>query len=208
MKRILFDDIHELANEMVADHIDGAQIVSAICLYDIATSLLTELIQLDVPIAQIDVSDCELSGYNKEYTITIMDGCVYCNPAFAMKKNGYKEDKYLETCADVAYIHQDCNSKLLNYIECDHMHEFAIDGIDEIDSCDDIESRDDSEDDITTYDSDSVMVSRDRHGNPTGFTKTWNYDDGEGFTQYTSYSYYCSNEDILRSMALSLDIEL
>lgn len=206
MERIIYEDLHALSSAMLYDALNFSDCVSAICHYDIATALLSELIQSEVSIGQINISDYEWNGYDKEYAVTIMDGYLYCNPIYGMKKDGYSKEGYLGTYADVAYVHQDCNSKLLKYLECDKVYEFTVDELDDIDDCEE-ECSDDS-DDITTHHSNSVTVSRDKFGNPTGFSKSWFRDDGDGVLQYSSYSYYCSDEDRLRSLARDLDIEL
>ena len=207
MKRIIFEDVHELSAEMLRDALNFSDCVSAVCHYEIATALLSELIQSEVPIGQIDISDYEWSGYTKEYVVSLMDGNVYCNPAYVTEKRGYSHDTYLETYADIMYVHQDCNSKILKYIDCDKLYEFAVSDFDEandfegecVDQHDD--HTDDADDGITTYHTNSVTVSKDKSGNPTGFTKSWCRDNGDGVTQYCNYSYYCRNEDMLRSMA-------
>ena len=207
MKRIIFEDVHELSAEMLHDALNFSDCVSAVCHYEIATALLSELIQSEVQIGQIDISDYEWSGYEKEYVISLMDGNVYCSPAYRMKKDGYNHDSYLETYADIMYVHQDCNSKILKYIDCDKIFEFSVNEVDDIDICSD-ECECDSDDDIVSHHSDSVTISKDKFGNPTGFSKSWYRDNGDGVSQYSSYSYYCSDEDILRNMAKNLDIEL
>ena len=206
MKRIVFEDVHELSVEMLHDAINFSDCVSAVCHYEIATTLLSELIQSEVSIGQLDISDYEWNGYDKEYVISLMDGNVYCSPAYGMKKDGYSHNSYLETYADIMYVHQDCNSKILKYIDCDKIFEFAVEEFDESDDCE--EECLDNSDDITTHHSDSVTVSRDKFGNPTGFSKSWFRDDGDGISQYSSYSYYCNDRDRLRSLARDLDIDL
>lgn len=215
MKRIIFENVHELSVEMLHDALNFSDCVSAVCHYEIATALLSELIQSGVQIGQIDISDYEWSGYDKEYAVTLMDGNVYCSPLFGMKKKGYSRDGYLGSYADIAYIHQNCNSKLLGRLEYDKAYEFAVMELDEIDDyeddyeyscCDHCDISDD--DGSSSYHSESVVVHHDKIGTPTGFTKNWNRDNGKGITQYSSYSYYCNNEDMLRSLAKDLDIEL
>lgn len=212
MKRIVFEDVHELATVMLYDALNLSDCVSAICHYEMATALLSEIIHADVPIGQIDISDYEWSGYDKEYAVTIMDGYVYCSPLFGMKKKGYSKDGYLGSYADIAYIHQDCNSKLLSRLEYDKAYEFAVEELDGIDDddceCSCCDHCDLSDDDSFSYHSESVMIHHDKLGVPTGFTKSWNRDNGDGVTQFSSYSYYCSNENMLKSMAQDLGIEL
>lgn len=210
MKRVVFEDVYELSTEMIYEEKKFSDCVSVVCHYDLAAALLSELIKSDVQIGQIDLVG-EWSGYDKEYFVYIVDGCVSCEPAFRSVADG-GHDKYLEMGADIMYVHQDCNSKVLKYIDCDKIFEFAVCELDEseneemcYDCCNDCE---DSDEDITTYHSDSVTVSRDKFGNPTGFTKQWVVNDEDGIFSSTSYSFYCSNEDILQSMAERLDIEL
>lgn len=210
MKRIIFEDVHELSAEMLHDALNFSDCVSAVCHYEIATALLSELIQSEVQIGQIDLTN-EWTGYDKEYFVYIVDGCVSCEPAFRSVNDG-GHDKYLEMAADIMYVHQDCNSKVLKYIDCDKIFEFAVEELDGIDEdemcCSGCADCEDTDDEITTHHSNSVTVSRDKFGTPTGFTKSWFRDNGDGVSQYSSYSYYCNDEDILRDMARDLDIEL
>ena len=201
MDRIVFKDIDDLATRMIDSYYDGGDCVSVICHYDIATTLLSELIKKDLTICHIDIHDYEWNRYDREYQVSIMDNKIYCSPAFAYSKDGYSKDSYLDTWANVVYIHQDSNSAILKHIECDDIYEFAVKDIDDIDLCE-------CDDDIITHHSNSVTINKDKHGNPTGFTKSWSSDNGHGVTQYNSYSYYCSNEALLKEMARKLDIEL
>ena len=210
MKRIIFENVHELSAEMLHDALNFSDCVSAVCHYELATTLLSELIQSEVQIGQIDLTN-EWTGYDKEYFVYIVDGCVSCEPAFRSVNDG-GHDKYLEMAADIMYVHQDCNSKVLKYIDCDKIFEFAVEELDGIDEdemcCSGCADCEDTDDEITTHHSNSVTVSRDKFGTPTGFTKSWFRDNGDGVSQYSSYSYYCNDEDILRDMARDLDIEL
>ena len=210
MKRIIFEDVHELSAEMLHDALNFSDCVSAVCHYEIVTALLSELIQSEVQIGQIDLTN-EWTGYDKEYFVYIVDGCVSCEPAFRSVNDG-GHDKYLEMAADIMYVHQDCNSKVLKYIDCDKIFEFAVEELDGIDEdemcCSGCADCEDTDDEITTHHSNSVTVSRDKFGTPTGFTKSWFGDNGDGVSQYSSYSYYCNNEDMLRSLAKDLNIKL
>ena len=205
MKRIIFEDVHESSAEMLHDALNFSDCVSAVCHYELATALLSELIQSEVSIGQIDLTN-EWSGYDKEYFVYIVNGCVSCEPAYRSVRSG-GHDKYLEMGADVMYVHQDCNSKVLGYIDCDKVFEFAVSEIDDIDDFKE-ECGYEYDDDIITHHSDSVTVSRDKFGVPTGFTKSWYRENGDGISQYSSYSYYCNDESILRNLAKELDVEL
>lgn len=226
MRRLFFEDVHELSNKMIHDVLRGSECVSAVCHYELATALLSELIQSDIPIGQIDISDYEWSGYDREYMVTIMDGNVYCNQAYGRKVDGYSKDEYIESSSDIVYVHQDCNSKILKYIDCDEIYEFSIYDVDDFDdfecdcfkcghencSCDgfctDEDDDNDDEDETISYRSDSSTVSKDKNGKPTGFTRSWSITDEDGTYQSTTYSYYCSDEDMLRKAAKNFDVEL
>ena len=226
MRRLFFEDVHELSNKMIHDVLRGSECVSAVCHYELATALLSELIQSDIPIGQIDISDYEWSGYDREYMVTIMDGNVYCNQAYGRKVDGYSKDEYIESSSDIVYVHQDCNSKILKYIDCDEIYEFSIYDVDDFDdfecdcfkcrhencSCDgfctDEDDNNDDEDGTISYHSDSSTVSKDKNGKPTGFTRSWSITDEDGTYQSTTYSYYCSDEDMLRKAAKNFDVEL
>jgi len=210
MKRIVFEDVHELSAEMLHDALNFSDCVSAVCHYEIATALLSELIQSEVSIGQIDLTN-EWTGYDKEYFVYIVDGCASCEPAYRSVNDG-GHDKYLEMAADIMYVHQDCNSKVLKYIDCDKIFEFSVEELDGIDEdemcCSGCADCEDTDDEITTHHSNSVTVSRDKFSTPTGFTKSWFRDNGDGVSQYSSYSYYCNDEDILRDLAQDLGVEL
>ena len=232
MKRLLFEDVYELSTEMLNDATNFSDCVSAICHYDVATALLSELIQSEVPIGQININDYEWDCYDREYLVSIMDGTLYCNPMYGRKKDGYSQDGYLGIYADVAYIHQDCNSALLKYIDCDRIFEFAINDFDEIDFDEDIElsfdldfecdgdcegcalfdgnkDENDEEDEGSFYSSSvSVNISKDESGNPDGFTKSWSTTNEDGTFQFTSYTYHCNDRDMLKIMADKFDVEL
>lgn len=201
MERIIFKDIHDLAARMIDSYYDGEDCVSAICHYDIATALLSELIKYDLPISQIDIGDYEWNGYDREYQVSIMNDKIYCNPSFVYKKDGYSRDRYLDTWANVIYIHQDVNSTMLKHIECDVICEFAIEDLDDVEdeNCDD---------NIATYQSDSVLISRDKSGKPTGFTKSWSDSDEADIYSHSSYSFFSDNEEAVRYMAEQFDIDL
>ena len=226
MRRLFFEDVHELSDKMIHDVLEGSECISVVCHYELATALLSELIQSDIPIGQIDISDYEWSGYDREYMVTIMDGNVYCNQAYGRKVDGYSKDEYIESSSDIVYVHQDCNSKILKYIDCDEIYEFSIYDVDDFDdfecdcfkcrhencSCDGFCSDEDDdngdEDGTISYHSDSSTVSKDKNGKPTGFTRSWSITDEDGTYQSTTYSYYCSNEDMLRKAAKNFDVEL
>lgn len=61
--------------------------------------------------------------------------------------------------------------------------------------------------DKDTDDSESTHISRDKHGNPLGFSKTWST-VRDGVHCYSSYSHYNSDVDMLRSIASDFGVRL
>lgn len=202
LKVLKLETTEDLAESMLLNYFsDLIDCVSAICKYDIAIALIEDLVKHDVNIKRIEIADFEWNRYDREYQISIMDEELYCTPLFVYKKDGYKEDGYLDTYSDVIYVHQDCNSKLLKKLECRRMYEFSIDTFDTDDD-------DDVDDCITTYQSDSVTVNRDKLGRPTGFTKSWIDNDEDDIYSHSSYSFFSDNEETVRYMAEQFDIDL
>ena len=58
-----------------------------------------------------------------------------------------------------------------------------------------------------TDDSESTHISRDKHGNPLGFSKTWST-VRDGVHCYSSYSHYSSDVNMLRSIASDFGVRL
>ena len=102
----------------------------AICAkYDEAKEIIAELVCSGYGIASIDKFDSEEYGrYYDEYVISLLEDQIWCEPA---KRNG----KYIFVEADVVYIFDDCNSKIIPKIEADDVYEVEIGN--EYDNCDD-----------------------------------------------------------------------
>lgn len=131
MNKVIYDQISDIAITMHRCH-KYIDMVSAIAPYHIAKSLITELSKLNIPIGSIVIFDSDYSGYDKEFQVTIMDDMLYCGPIFARKKDGYRHDRYLDTCGDIVLIHQDCNSAMLKHIDSNIKYEFAVRSIDDM----------------------------------------------------------------------------
>ena len=148
----------------------------AICAkYDEAKEIIAKLVCSGYGIASIDRFDSEEYGrYYDEYVISLLEDQIWCEPA---KRNG----KYIFVEADVVYIFDDCNSKIIPKIEADDVYEVEIGN--EYDDCDgDCENCD-------CHDETYLHTSEDEDGNTHGFTASRS--DGDS---YMSYSYYSSDE--------------
>ena len=148
----------------------------AICAkYDEAKEIIAKLVCSGYGIASIDRFDSEEYGrYYDEYVISLLEDQIWCEPA---KRNG----KYIFVEADVVYIFDNCNSKIIPKIEAGEVYEVEIGN--EYDDCDDDCENCDCHDEVYLH------TSEDEDGNTHGFTASKS--DGDS---YISYSYYSSDE--------------
>ena len=213
MKRHLFDDYSVLADTMIV-RADDNIFVSAFCHYYHACKIIQSLIRNhSLKIDGIELNSPDSNGYDKEFQISLYNGSISCYPIYRTINEGYQKDGYLETWSDVVFIHEDCNSKILKYIEsydCDDFYEFAIyDGEDdrfyakENTSGESKESCDDSE----ICFSEDFSVTKNRDGVPTSFDKSWSI-FGDGINRYCNFSYRSDDVDDLVDMANIMGIKI
>lgn len=198
MDRFVFEDCFELAEMMADDLADGVSTSAAVCHYEYAIDLIKELIRSGFSILSIRIWDYEYSNYDKEYQVCITPDGIICEPLYSESN-----EDYLDSVADVFYVHQDCNCQVLKHLETSHMFEMAIKSIDGDDAdydygCDSCPCN---------FHNESVNVSMGENGKPDGFTKSW-HSEKDGFSQYSSFSYFCNDEKMLKDFAQRFDIEL
>lgn len=158
MKRIEFEDVSHLAETMIAmlgGIDDDYPVITAYGKYEVIRELLEELIADGFGIYKsIELEDYEISNYDKEYALDLFeDGvCVY---------KMWNEDHYLLGESDVAFVHEECNSKILDYIDSKFVYEFGCEedefdndeydccgrDLDDYVHCGELKSNDDSESD-------------------------------------------------------------
>ena len=130
MNRLDFDCPFDLADTITAllgDIDDDYPVISVYGKYDVIKDILEDLIASGVSIAnEIELQDYDVAHYNKEFVLYLT-------------KNGtnvekiWHDDTYYYGSADISFIHEDCNSKLLSYVDSKTIYEF---GYDEDDECD------------------------------------------------------------------------
>ena len=133
MNRLDFDTPFDLADTITAllgDIDDDYPVISVYGKYDVVKELLEDLIASGVSIAnEIELQDYDVTYYDKEF-------------ALYLTKNGvnvekiWHDDTYYYGSADISFIHEDCNSKLIKYVDSKTIYEFGYDEDDECD-CDD-----------------------------------------------------------------------
>mgnify|MGYP000041295005 FL=1 len=149
--------------------------VDVVAKYEDAKEIIRELIGIGYGIAFIDgFGDPEWDGYDDAFVISLLDDEIWCEPV-------KRKDGYIFVEADVVYIFDDCNSKIISKIEADEVYEVEIGN--EYDDCDgDCEK-------CPAHDETYLYTSEDEDGNTHGFTASKS--DGDS---YMSYSYYSSDE--------------
>lgn len=211
MKRLLFYDYSDLASFMVSNA-DENIFVSVFCHYQHASKLIQSLIrEYNLKINGIELNSQDSNGYDKELQVSLYNGSICCYPIYRTVHEGYQKDGYLETWSDVAIIHEDCNSKILKYIESydsDNFYEFAIhDDTDDMDhDYDDYHNMHQNVRSEISF-SEEVSITKNKDGVPTSFDKSWSI-CGEGVDRYCTFSYRSDDIDDLVDMANIMGIDL
>lgn len=148
--------------------------VDVVAKYEDAKEIIRELVGIGYDIAFIDkFGNPEWDGYDDSFVISLLDDEIWCEPV-------KRDDKYIFIEADVVYIFDDCNSKIIPKIESDEVYEVGIGNYDDCDGdCENCNCHDE------TY----LHTSEDEDGNAHGFTASRL--DGDS---YMSYSYYFNDE--------------
>ena len=136
MNRLDFDCPFDLADTITAllgDIDDDYPVISVYGKYDVIRELLEDLIASGVSIANdIELQDYDVAHYDKEFVLYLT-------------KNGTNVEKiwndgaYYYGSADISFIHEDCNSKLIKYVDSKTIYEFGYDDEDEECGCDDFD---------------------------------------------------------------------
>ena len=140
MNRLDFDCPFDLADTITAllgDIDDDYPVISVYGKYDVIKDILEDLIASGVYIAnEIELQDYDVAHYDKEFVLYLTKNGVNVEKT-------WNNDTYYYGSADISFIHEDCNSKLIKYVDSKTIYEFGYNEDDEC-SCDDCE---DSEDD-------------------------------------------------------------
>ena len=135
MKNLYFDNFEDFACAVsdVYDRVksnDEYNSVDVVAKYEDAKEIIRELIGIGYGIAFInELADPEWDGYDDAFVISLLDDEIWCEPVKL-------KDDYIFVEADVVYIFDDCNSKIIPKIEADDVYEVEIGN--EYDNCDDV----------------------------------------------------------------------
>ena len=135
MNRLDFDYPFDLADTITAllgDIDDDYPVISVYGKYDVIKELLEDLIMSGVSIAnEIELQDYNVAHYDKEFVLYLTK-----NGTNVEKTYDVESDVYLSGSADISFIHEDCNSKLIKYVDSKTIYEFGYDEDENEDECD------------------------------------------------------------------------
>ena len=150
MNRLDFDCPFDLADTITAllgDIDDDYPVISVYGKYDVIKDILEDLIASGVSIAnEIELQDYDVAHYDKEFVLYLTKNGVNVEKT-------WNNDTYYYGSADISFIHEDCNSKLLSYVDSKTIYEFGYDEDDEINdecSCDECERKKKKDEKTTT----------------------------------------------------------
>ena len=132
MERLEFNDYEEFACE-VADKFDELnkeefEDIAVIAKPNEVKEIFKELVCIGYDICNITYERIDWDGYDDAFVISLLDDEIWCEPVKL-------KDDYIFVEADVVYIFDDCNSKIIPKIEADDVYEVEIGN--EYDNCDD-----------------------------------------------------------------------
>ena len=127
MERIEFESVQELAEIMdtyIENKLDESEdnypIISVYAKCDIAKELIETLILFGNRLGSIiELEDYEMSHYDKEFVVYLTENGVTCEKVFV-------DDEYRNGEADIVFLHEDCNSRLIDHIDDGDVFEFGF----------------------------------------------------------------------------------
>lgn len=211
MEKFIIEDLSEIAEVMYLDvTVGGYGDAVFVGYYEDAITVLKHLFMFEEPMPfHINIEDVDWDGYNKEYLVTLDSKMnVWCEKAY-----DYEHNRYLVTEAGCAYVADNCNASLLKCINCceDELYEVSYDLDDDESDCEcdgkceccncnqDKKNHDDAHEEIT-------RVATDDSGKLRGFEKSWETHE-DGLHYHSTYSFFSSNEDMLKNMMKNFSIK-
>lgn len=122
-------DVYDRVKRVKSD--DEYNSVDIVAKYEDAKEIIRELIGIGYGIAFIDgFGNPEWDGYDDAFVISLLDDEIWCEPV-------RRKDGYIFVEANVVYIFDDCNSKIIPKIEADEVYEVEIGDFDyDCENCD------------------------------------------------------------------------
>jgi len=196
MDRIKIEHISEIADimyDIVSVKNIGAMFVGK---YEDAADVIKYLLTYDdTLVSNITINDFEIYGYDKEFYVSLdTEKMVWCEKAYCEENSDY-----LMTEEPFVLVADDCNSAVLKKIISNNILEVSFEDEEECDcNCSCCGCNDNHE--VIT------RVAKDKDGKMKGFEKSWTTNDGN-YNYETTYSFYSSNENMLKEMLENFNIK-
>jgi len=220
VKRLYIDDYTDIVELMYEKVCGSCEEATFIGLYEDAVEILKQLVILDeTDIHQVSIVPEDWDGYDKEYIVTLDNSFdIWCEKLYRCET-----ESYIRGLAGCVIIADDCNRDAIREPETDDIYIASfgdVDALFEEDECECngnceccahygmTESNEEDEELLTDSRSESFNVSRTKDGRIAGFTKSWSDTAADGTISYSSYSYYGSNEDIVKKLAKEFRIDI
>lgn len=116
MKQLFYKDVEDLCltlSELYDMFCETHEFldITIVAKYDIAKQIISEFIYYDFTLYDIELESPDLGSYDCEYYISLMSNKeIYCKKAIG------KDGSYLVDESSIAFIHEDCNSKILSSV--------------------------------------------------------------------------------------------
>ena len=124
MNRLDFDypfDLVDTITALLDDMNDDYPVISVYGKYDVIKDILEDLIVSGVSIAnEIELQDYDVAHYDKEFVLYLTTYGVNVEKTYDVES-----DTYLSGSADISFIHEDCSSKLIKYVDSKTVYEFG-----------------------------------------------------------------------------------
>ena len=122
MNRLDFDcpfDLVDTITALLGDIDDDYPVISVYGKYDVIKDILEDLIMSGVSIAnEIELQDYDVAHYNKEFVLYLTVNGINVEKI-------WNDGAYYYGSADISFIHEDCNSKLIKYVDRKTIYEFG-----------------------------------------------------------------------------------
>jgi len=122
LERLEFDYDYNIVDEiktLLMDIDDSYPLIAVYGKYDVIREILEDLIAEGFSIAnEIELEDYDVSYYDKEFVLYVSENGINVEKTFI-------DDKYYYGGGNISFVHEDCSSALLKYIESDRVYEFG-----------------------------------------------------------------------------------
>lgn len=121
MRTTHFETVDEFVEAILCE-VEEENSVSVFAFKNDIVPLVGPLLFLgDFDISYLEMYDPEWNGYDAEFSLSINDGKMYIEPIYDMEAKVYLHDE-----CNVAFIHEDCNAKILGKVDASRYYEYRV----------------------------------------------------------------------------------